>query len=146
LEDALNVAEARALDPKASEGELIRRQLINLAANKDKMRFFTEREKNAIKSVASGPVADPLLSLMARLNPERSALMQASTGAGLVANPVVAASVAGVGYGADKLQSYLRQQGTNKLISNIASGKLPEVPANLAWRGMLSGLPTQPQE
>lgn len=146
LEDALNVAEARALDPKASEGELIRRQLINLAANKDKMRFFTEREKNAIKSVASGPVADPLLSLVARLNPERSALMQASTVGLGFANPVAAASVAGIGYGADKLQGALRQRGVNQLMSNIASGQLPQVPPNLAWRGMLSGLPTQPQE
>lgn len=146
LEDALNVAEARALDPKASEGELIRRQLINLAANKDKMRFFTEREKNAIKSVASGPVADPLLSLVARLNPERSALMQASTVAGSFANPVAAASVAGLGFGADKLQGALRQRGVNQLMSNIASGNLPQVPANLSWRGMLSGLPTQPTQ
>jgi soluble cytochrome b562 len=146
LEDALNVAEARALDPKASEGELIRRQLINLAANKDKMRFFTEREKNAIKSVASGPVADPLLSLVARLNPERSALMQASTVAGSFANPVAAASVAGLGFGADKLQGALRQRGVNQLMSNIASGQLPQIPPNLSWRGMLSGLPTQPQE
>jgi hypothetical protein len=146
LEDALNVAEARALDPKASEGELIRRQLINLAANKDKMRFFSEREKNAIKSVAAGPVADPLLSLVARLNPERSALMQASTVAGSFANPAAAATVAGLGYGADKLQGALRQRGVNRLISDVASGQLPQIPPNMAWRGMLSGLPQEPQE
>lgn len=146
LEDALNVAEARALDPKASEGELIRRQLINLAANKDKMRFFSEREKNAIKSVASGPVADPLLSLVARLNPERSALMQASTVAGSFANPAAAATVAGLGYGADKLQGALRQRGVARLMSDIASGQLPQVPPNMAWRGMLSGVPMNPQD
>lgn len=146
LEDALNVAEARALDPKASEGELIRRQLINLAANKDKMRFFSEREKNAIKSVASGPVVDPLLSLVARLNPERSALMQASTVAGSFANPAAAATVAGLGYGADKLQGALRQRGVNRLMSDIASGQLPQVPPNMAWRGMLSGVPQEPQQ
>jgi hypothetical protein len=146
LEDALNVAEARALDPKASEGELIRRQLINLAANKDKMRFFSEREKNAIKSVASGPVGDPLLSLVARLNPERSALMQASTVAGSFANPAAAATVAGLGYGADKLQGALRQRGVNRLMSDIASGQLPQIPPNMAWRGMLSGVPQEPQQ
>lgn len=146
LEDALNVAEARALDPKASEGELIRRQLINLASNKDKMRFFSEREKNAIKSVASGPVADPLLSLVARLNPERSALMQASTVAGSFANPAAAATVAGLGYGADKLQGALRQRSVTRLMSDIASGQLPQVPPNMAWRGMLSGVPMNPQE
>ena len=146
LEDALNVAEARALDPKASEGELIRRQLINLAANKDKMRFFSEREKNAIKSVASGPVGDPLLSLVARLNPERSALMQASTVAGSFANPAAAATVAGLGYGADKLQGALRQRGVNRLMSDIASGQLPQIPPNMAWRGMLSGVPQEQQQ
>ena len=145
LEDALNVAEARALDPKASEGELIRRQLINLAANKDKMRFFSEREKNAIKSVASGPAADPLLSLMARLNPERSALMQAGTIAGSLSNPALAAGVAGMGYGADKLQGALRQKAVSRLMSDIASGKLPEIPPKMAWRGMLSGMPQQEQ-
>lgn len=146
LEDALNVAEARALDPKASEGELIRRQLINLAANKDKMRFFSEREKNAIKSVASGPTADPLLSLLARLNPERSALMQASTVAGSFANPAAAAGVAGIGYGADKLQGALRKGSVDRLISDIASGKVAGPAANTSFRGLLSGLPTQPQE
>jgi hypothetical protein len=146
LEDALNVAEARALDPKASEGELIRRQLINLAANKDKMRFFSEREKNAIKSVASGPAADPLLSLLARLNPERSALMQASTVAGSFANPAAAAGVAGIGYGADKLQGALRKSSVDRLISDIASGKVAGPAANTSFRGLLSGLPTQPQE
>jgi len=142
----LNVAEARALDPKASEGELIRRQLINLAANKDKMRFFSEREKNAIKSVASGPTADPLLSLLARLNPERSALMQASTVAGSFANPAAAASVAGIGYGADKLQGALRKSSVDRLISDIASGKVAGPAANTSFRGLLSGLPTQPEE
>ena len=80
---------------------------------------------------------------MARLNPERSALMQASTVAGSFANPVAAASVAGLGFGADKLQGVLRQRGVNRLISDVASGQLPQVPPNLAWRGMLSGLPTQ---
>jgi hypothetical protein len=144
LEDALNVAEAKALDPKASEGELIRRQLINLAGNKDKMRSFTERERNAIKSVASGPVADPLLSLMARFNPERSQLVTAGTAFTAGTNPALAAAVSGTGFAADKLQSSLRQRALNRLISDVSQGTLPQVPENMAWRGMLSGiLPTQ---
>lgn len=146
LEDALNVAEAKALDPKASEGELIRRQLINLASSKDKMRFFTERERNAIKSVASGPVADPLLSLLARFNPERSQLVTAGTAFAAGTNPALAATVSGAGFAADKLQSALRQRSANRLISDIATGNLPQVPANIAWRGMLSGLMAQPEE
>lgn len=144
LEDALNVAEAKALDPKASEGELIRRQLINLAGNKDKMRSFTERERNAIKSVASGPVADPLLSLMARFNPERSQLVTAGTAFTAGTNPALAAAVSGTGFAADKLQSSLRQRALNRLISDVSQGTVPQLPENMAWRGMLSGiLPTQ---
>lgn len=146
LEDALNIAEARALDPKASEGELIRRQLINLAANKDKMRFFSERERNAIKSVASGPAADPLLSLLARFNPERSQLVTAGTAFAAGTNPLLAAGVSGAGFAADKLQSALRQRAANRLVSDIATGNLPQLPANMAWRGMLSGAMAQPEE
>ena len=142
LEDALNVAEARALDPKASEGELIRRQLINLASNKDKMRVFNERERNAIKSVASGPVADPLLSLLARFNPERSHLVTAGTAFAAGANPAAAAAVSGAGYAADKLQGLLRGQAANRLVSDIAQGTLPTIPPNMAWRGMLTGTMT----
>lgn len=140
LEDALNVAEAKALDPKASEGELIRRQLINLAGNKDKMRSFSERERNAIKSVASGPAADPLLSLLARFNPERSQLVTAGTAFTAGTNPALAAAVSGTGFAADKLQSALRQRALNRLISDVSQGALPQVPENMAWRGMLSGI------
>lgn len=139
IEDALNVAEAKALDPKASEGELIRRQLINLASNKDKMRVFTERERNAIKSVASGPVADPLLSLLARFNPERSQLVTAGTAFAAGTNPALAIGVSGTGFAADKLQGMLRQRAANRLISDIAQGSLPTLPPNMAWRGLLSG-------
>lgn len=146
LEDALNVSEAKALDPKASEGELIRRQLINLAASKDKMRFFSERERNAIKSVASGPIADPLLSLLARFNPERSQLVTAGTAFAAGTNPALAATVSGAGFAADKLQSALRQRAANRLISDVATGNLPQLPPNMAWRGMLSGAMAQPEE
>jgi len=142
LEDALNVAEARALDPKASEGELIRRQLINLASNKDKMRVFSERERNAIKSVASGPVADPLLSLLARFNPERSQLVTAGTAFAAGTNPIAAAGVSGMGYAADKLQGLLRGTAANRLVSDIAQGAIPEVVPNTAWRGLLTGTMT----
>lgn len=146
LEDALNVAEARALDPKASEGELIRRQLINLASNKNKMRVFSEREQNAIKSVASGPVADPLLSLLARFNPERSQLVTAGTAFTAGTNPALALGVSGTGYAADKLQGFLRSRAAERLVSDIAAGTVPATSPNVAYRGLLSGLMTQPQE
>jgi len=140
LEDSLNIAEAKALDPKASEGELIRRQLINLSANKDKMRAFSERERNAIKSVASGSTADPLLSLLARFNPERSQLVTAGTAFTAGTNPALAAAVSGTGFAADKLQSAMRQRALNRLISDVSQGTLPQIPENMAWRGMLSGI------
>jgi hypothetical protein len=147
LEDALNVAEAKALDPKASEGELIRRQLINLAGNKDKMRSFSERERNAIKSVASGPAVDPLLSLLARFNPERSQLVTAGTAFTAGTNPALAAAVSGTGFAADKLQSAMRQRSLNRLISDVSQGTVPQIPENMAWRGMLSGImPIQEQQ
>lgn len=146
LEDALNVAEARALDPKASEGELIRRQLINLASSKNKMRMFSEREQNAIKSVASGPVADPLLSLLARFNPERSQLVTAGTAFAAGANPALAAAVSGTGFAADRLQGALRSRAANRLISDVAAGTLQPLPPNMAWRGMLSSALVRPEE
>lgn len=143
LEDALDVAEARTLDPKASEGELIRRQLINLAANKNKMRNFTEREQNAIKSVAKGGATDPILSLIARFNPERSQLVQAGTIFGATQNPAAAAAVAGTGFAADKLQSVLRQQAAKRLVSDVAGGNL--LPEGLDYRvpGLMSSIYTQ---
>ena len=140
LEDALNVAEARALDSKASENELIRRQLINLAASKKKMRQFSEIEQNAIKSVAKGGDADPLLSLIARFNPERSTLMQAGSLAGAFVNPLTTA-VPVAGFAADKYLGATRGRAMRGLISDVAGGTLqPPMPA-YGWRGMLSGIP-----
>jgi len=146
LEDALNTAEAKALDPKASQGELIRRQLINLAADKDKMKSFSTREQNAIKSVASGGATDPLLSLLARFNPQRSQITAGALGAGALANPVAAALTASTGFGADKLQGLLRRQQTEGLVSNLLSGNTPEPIPSTAWRGLLSSIPQEQQQ
>lgn len=142
LEDVLNVAEARALDPKASESELIRRGLINLSADKRKMSLFSEREQNAIKSVAKGPMVDPLLSLIARFNPQRSQLVAGASFAGALANPATAA-IPVAGFAADKLQSALRTNQTKGLISDILNNNIQPIPPNYAWRGMLSGMPQQ---
>lgn len=145
LEDALNTAEAKAIDPKASQGELIRRQLINLAADKDKMKSFSTREQNAIKSVASGGTTDPLLSLIARFNPQRSQITAGALGAGALANPVAAGGTAALGFGADKLQGLLRKRQTEGLVSNLLSGNMPEPIPSSTFRGLLSSLPQQQQ-
>jgi hypothetical protein len=146
LENALDVSEAKALDPKASQGELLRRQLINLAADKNKMRSFTEREQNAIKAAAQGGSGDPLLSLLARFNPERSQLAAGTAVVGGVAHPVVGVTMAGAGYGADKLQSFLRTSGTRRLMSDIAGGTLPTPGADLRIPGLMSSLYTQEEQ
>ena len=130
LEDALDIAEAKALDPKASEGELIRRQLINLAANKEKMRLFSEREQNAIRSVAKGRTGDPLLSLAARFNPERSQLVAAGSLAGAAANPLAAATISGGGFLADRALSAQRRADVERLMKQVGSGQLPAEDVN----------------
>ena len=144
LEDALNVAEVKALDPKASESELIRRGFINLAANKDKMKAFTPSEQNIIKSVAKGGPFDSVLSLIARFSPLRSQLAAAGAGYGATQAPMLTATIAGGGLTADLLQGALRRQAATRGIQEIASGATPRAP-NLAYRGLLSGALNPPE-
>jgi hypothetical protein len=50
LQNVLDIAETKALNPTASESELIRQGFITLSANKNKMNLFSKDEQNAIKS------------------------------------------------------------------------------------------------
>lgn len=145
LADAMNVAEARALDVKASENELIRRQLINLAANKKKMSQFSETEQNAIKSVAQGGKGDPVLSLIARFNPERSQLTTAGSMFGIAINPLTA-TVPAAGFAADKYLGYARGKAMKGLISDVAGGTVKPPSPLYGWRGMLAGVPMMEQQ
>lgn len=139
LDDALNVAEARALDPKASESELIRRGFINIAANKDKMKLFSTEEQNVIKSVANGGPLDKILSTVARFNPFRSQLAAAgTTGLAFTTSPVMAGTVAGAGLGADLAQSALRQRLAQTAVKQIATGNVQAPPPSLSYRGLLT--------
>jgi len=144
LEDALNVAEAKALDPKASESELIRRGMINIAANKDKMNLFTKAEQNIIKSVAKGGPFDSVLSLIARFSPLRSQLAAAGGAALYTQSPTAALATSGAGLSADLLQGYLRKQAATRGIQEIAAGATSRAP-NLAYRGLLSGALNPPE-
>lgn len=144
LEDALDVAEVKALDPKASESELIRRGFINLAANKDKMKLFTPSEQNIIKSVAKGGPFDSVLSMIARFSPMRSQLAAAGGAALFTQSPATALTVAGSGLTADLLQGALRKQAANAAVREIAAGATPRAP-NLAYRGLLSGALNPPE-
>jgi hypothetical protein len=138
LDDALNVAEARALDPKASESELIRRGFINIAADKNKMQAFTKDEQNIIKSVAKGGSLDPLLSSLARFSPLRSQLVTAGAIPAYTQMPATTMAVLGGGLAADIGQGMLRSRAANQAVRQIASGAVPTPQPNLAYRGLLS--------
>lgn len=147
LQDVLDIAEARALRPTASESELIRTWFINLAANKDKMRLFNENERNAIRAVANGGSLDNFLSLVARFNPQRSQLITGGMGAAGVASPetlMYSVPVAAAGFGADKLQAYLRQRAANQAMGGLLSGQTPAPLPSMRPQGLLGTLLTQP--
>lgn len=138
LDDALNVAEAKALDPKASESELIRRGFINIASNTQKMKLFTNEEKNIIRSVAEGGPLDPLLTFASQFSPMRSKLAAAGSAFAASQAPLTTAAVAGGGLLADYTQSVLRRRAAQLGMSRIASGQTAPPPESLAYRGLLS--------
>ena len=144
LEDALNVAEVKKLDPKASESELIRRGFISLAANKDKMKVFTPAEQNIIKSVAKGGSFDSVLSLIARFSPLRSQLAAAGGAALYTQSPTAALATSGAGLTADLLQSALRRQAAQSAVGQLAAGAQAPA-ANLAYQGLLGGALNPPE-
>ena len=149
LENILDVAETRALNPTASESELIRQGFISLAANKNKLALFNEAERNAIKSVAKGSSLDPLLTLVAKFNPQRSQLIAAGTLGGGIANPeslAYSVPTAAGGFAADKLQALLRKQAADRVIGGLLSGTTSMPAPSQYSRGLLSTIMTQPQE
>ena len=147
LNDILDVAEARALNPTASKSELIRQGFIGLAANKNKLSLFNSDEQNAIRAVAKGSSLDPLMTMLSKFNPQRSQLV---AGGGLVysaTNPeqaAYAAAVAAGGFGADKLQALLRRQAAERAVSGLLSGTTPAPAPSYFTRGLLSTVMTQP--
>jgi hypothetical protein len=147
LENILDVAETRALNPTASESELIRQGFIALAANKNKLALFNEAERNAIKAVAKGSSLDPLLTLAAKFNPQRSQLIAAGGVGGGIASPeslMYTAPIAVGGFTADKLQALLRRQAADQTIGGLLSGRTAAPPPSQFNRGLLSTIMTQP--
>jgi hypothetical protein len=147
LENVLDTAAARALNPTASESELIRQGFIGLAANKNKLNLFNSDEQNAIRAVAKGGSLDPLMTMLSKFNPQRSQLV---AGGGLVysaTNPeqaAYAAAVAAGGFGADKLQALLRKRSADQAISGLLTGTTPAPAPSYFTRGLLSTVMTQP--
>jgi hypothetical protein len=140
LEDALDVAAAKALDPKASESELIRRGFINIASNKKKMQLFSQQEQNIIKSVAKGGSLDNLLTFMAQFSPLRSKLAAAGGAYTFSQSPVLGASVAGGGLAADLAQGALRRRAAELATRQIASGVSRATPTSGVGPGLFTGI------
>lgn len=140
LEDALNTAEVRTLDPRASESELIRRGFINIAASPSKMKLFSKQEQNIIKSVAKGGALDNVLSFAAQFSPLRSKLAAVGTGVTYTQSPTVAGAIAGTGLSADLLQGQLRRRAAEQGIKRIASGQALQQPLSAAERGLMTGI------
>ena len=145
LQNVLDIAETKALNPTASESELIRQGFITLAANKSKMGLFSKDEQNAIKAVVKGSSLDPLLTLMAKFNPQRSQIMAGGAFAGSIAKPEIAIPIAAAGFGADKLQALLRRQSAESAMSGLLTGTTPSPQPSYYTRGMLSTMMNPPQ-
>lgn len=125
LQDILDTAETKALNPKQTENEIIRTNIINLLANKSKRSVFSSDEQAALKKVANSGTSDVLLSVIANLNPEKSRFMTIATGAGLASAPTVAVPAAAAGYAADYLQSAIRRKQLEGVTSGLLTGNMP---------------------
>jgi hypothetical protein len=145
LEDALNTAEARALDPKASESELIRRGFINIASSPTKMKLFNKEEQNIIKSVAKGGSMDKVLTFVGQFSPLRSKLAAAGGAYAFSQSPTIAGTVAGTGLAADLIQGQLRRRAADQAVKSIASGVPMQQPMDASARGLFAGI-YSPQE
>jgi hypothetical protein len=139
LEDALEVALRRGEAPTGKEGEIIRKNFENLYADKKKMKLFTKEEQEAIKRVVSGGKGlETLLNYAARFNPQRSQLMAVGYAgtAGLGASvPAVATAVGG--FAADKALTLMQRQAAQNVMSQIASGKIPQPRSSTAFRALV---------
>ena len=146
LQDALSTAEGKALDPRASESELIRRGFINIAANKNKMSLFDEAEQNVIKSVAKGGPQDKLLTGLGAFSPLRAKFVTGGImGAVGTQSLPIALGMAGAGLTADKLQSVLRRRAAELAVKQIASGASPSQQSNYGYSGLLGTTLANPQ-
>lgn len=138
VQDAFDVAEARALNPKKSEAELIRNQLENILANKKKAKMFTEAEINAMKATINGGPVDTFLSILSRFDPRKSHLSAAGAGGAVIYDPVIGGALAGGGIAAETLLSASKKRQLEALTRSIASGTAKDIP-NYKYQGLLGG-------
>lgn len=128
LQDILDSSTARIEGSTGATGDVIKRNLVNLTANVDKMKMFSTREQNVIKAAAKATDLETILSLLAKFNPERGALQAVIAGGSVTQLDTlkgqVGTGLAGGGYLADKGLTALRKKEVQDLISQIASGSL----------------------
>lgn len=145
IENIINTAEIRSANPNLSEGELIRQGFINLAANKNKMKLFTEDEQNAIKAVTKGGSLDSFLSIVSKFDPTRRNVLGAGAAVGATMKPEVGIPIMAAGIGAEQMQNLLRSRAAQKVQSGLLTGNIqPQVPS-YGWRGLLSSALNIPQ-
>lgn len=144
IDDILNTAEIRAMNPNASESELIRQGFIRLAANKQKMAVFTDDEQNAIKAVAKGGSLDPLLSFVAKFDPTRRNVLGAGAVGAAAYKPEVALPLIGAGVGAEAMQDLLRRRNAQRLMSGLLTGNVQAPAQSTVPQNLLFGTMTTP--
>jgi hypothetical protein len=138
LQNILDVADVRAANPNASEGELIRQGFINLAANKNKMSVFTTEEQNAIKAVTKGGSVDKILSFISKFDPTRRNVLGAGAAIGATQRPEIGVPLMAAGIGAEQMQNWLRTKAAQKVQSGLLSGQMPTPAPDYSFRGLLS--------
>lgn len=138
VQDAFDVADARANNPKKSEAELIRNQLENILANKNKRNMFSEAEINAMKATINGGPLDTFLSILARFDPRKSHLSAAGAGGAVIYDPVIGGSLAAGGMAAEAALSASKRRQIEALTRSIASGTAKDVP-NYKYQGLFGG-------
>lgn len=140
LQDLLDSSTARMEGSTGAVGDVIKRNLVNLTANTEKMKMFSSREQNVIKSAAKATDMETLLSLLSKFNPERGALQAAFTGGALMKADTIQGQLglgaAGAGYLSDKALASMRQREVRDLISQIASGNLQAPKEGFAVPGL----------
>jgi hypothetical protein len=128
LQDILDSSVARVEGATGATGDIIKRNLVNLTANTEKMKMFSTREQNVIKAAAKATDLESILSILAKFNPERGALQAVIAGSSATQLDTlkgqIGTGLAAGGWAADKGLTAVRKKEVQDLISQIASGSL----------------------
>jgi hypothetical protein len=118
-------------------------QLRQLAKNKNKMRLFTQDERDAIKEAAKGGTTQNLLKFFGRFAPT-GPVSGIFTGGATVASPMVGIGLAAGTTAARMGASAMRRRSVEDLMQQMLAGRpvrQPSVAATMATRGAVSAPP-----